>query len=270
MRVALLQLNSRDDKSANIATITRLFEEKIAGRDVDLVAAPEYSTFLGGLREEQWAAAETFPDGEGYRALQGLAKTYGVAVHTGSMIERDGNKHYNTSVVFGPDGTELARYRKIHLFDVETPGGHVFRESDVIDRGGEIVDFTFDGHKFGCSICYDMRFSELYLQHMRNGCDVIMVPAAFNMETGKDHWEALLRARAIETQSWVIAAGQIGFHREAAGERACYGNSMVIDPWGNIVARASARPGVTLAAVDFDYARHVRTILPSNNHHVLA
>jgi nitrilase len=270
MRVALLQLNSRDDKSANIATITRLFEEKIAGRDVDLVAAPEYSTFLGGLREEQWAAAETFPDGEGYRALQGLAKTYGVAVHTGSMIERDGNKHYNTSVVFGPDGTELARYRKIHLFDVETPGGHVFRESDVIDRGGEVVDFTYDGHKFGCSICYDMRFSELYLQHMRNGCDVIMVPAAFNMETGKDHWEALLRARAIETQSWVIAAGQIGFHREAAGERACYGNSMVIDPWGNIVARASARPGVTLADVDFDYARHVRTILPSNNHHVLA
>ncbi|AEQ53806.1 carbon-nitrogen hydrolase family protein [Pelagibacterium halotolerans] len=270
MRVALMQLNSRDDKAANIETIAGLLETHIGDRNVDLVAAPEYGTFFGGLKQEQWDAAETFPDGEGYKALQALAKRYGVAFHTGSMIERDGNKHYNTSVVFGPDGTELARYRKIHLFDVETPGGHIFRESDTIDRGSEIVDFTFSGKRFGCSICYDIRFSELYLTHMRNGCDVIMVPAAFNMETGKDHWETLLRARAIETQSWVIAAGQIGLHREAAGERASYGNSMIIDPWGTIVARASAKPGVVIADIDFGYADHIRTILPSNTHHVLS
>ena len=270
MRLALMQLNSRDDKTRNIETITQLFEERIAGQGVDMVVAPEYATFFGGSREEQWAMGETFPEGEGYGAMRDLARRHGVAFHVGSMIEKAGNSHYNTAVVFGPDGEELARYRKIHLFDVETPGGHVFRESDTIDRGQDVVSYDYEGRRFGVSICYDIRFSELYLQHMRAGCDVIMVPAAFNLETGKDHWETLLRARAIETQSWVVAAGQIGFHREPAGERPSYGNSMVIDPWGTVTARASAKPGVTLADLDFDYMAHIRTILPSNTHHVLA
>ncbi len=269
MRVLMLQLNSRHDKAANIKTINDMVDEAMKTDRPDLILAPEYATYLGGTTKEQWAAGETFPDGEGYQAMQDIARRHGVPFHVGSMIETDGDAHYNTSVVFDKDGTEIAKYRKIHLFDVETPGGHVFRESDVIDRGSEVVDYQLGENRIGCTICYDMRFSELYLQHMRAGCNIIVVPAAFNLETGKDHWEPLLRARAIETQSFVIAPGQIGFHLEEAGERPCYGNSMIINPWGTVIARAQSKPGTMIADLDMDYQQQVRTILPSNNHHVL-
>tara|TARA_R110002049_G_scaffold70251_1_gene181553 strand:- start:43863 stop:44663 length:801 start_codon:yes stop_codon:yes gene_type:complete len=266
----MLQMNSRHDKAENISNMESMFEEYIAGKNIDLVVAPEYATFLGGSRETQWAAGETFPNGEGYQAMQALAKKYRVAFHVGSMIEIDGNSHYNTAVAFAADGSELARYRKIHLFDVETPSGHVFRESDVIDRGNELVNYEINGQKVGCAICYDLRFSEMFLQHMKAGCSLMVIPAAFNLETGKDHWEPLLRARAIETQSFVIAPAQIGLHMEPAGERPCYGNSMIIDPWGTVVARASSQVGVTIADIDTGYMERVRTTLPSNKHHVLA
>lgn len=269
MRVAMLQLNSRHDKSANIKAISAMVAEAVADGRPDLIVAPEYATFLGDTRENQWAAGEAFPDGEGYRAMQGLARQHGVALHVGSMIETDGNRHYNTTVAFGPDGAELARYRKIHLFDVETPGGHVFRESDIIQRGTEVVSYDLGDNRIGCSICYDLRFSELFLRHMRAGCNIIVIPAAFNLETGKDHWDVLVRARAIETQSYVLAPGQIGFHMEAAGERACYGNSMIVDPWGTVIARAANRPGWIMAELDLPYQQRVRANLPSNAHHVL-
>ncbi|MFN3524947.1 MAG: carbon-nitrogen hydrolase family protein [Paracoccus sp. (in: a-proteobacteria)] len=270
MRVAMLQMNSRHDKAANIAAIREMFATRIKGQGVDLVVAPEYATFLGGSRDDQWAAAEHFPDGEGYAAMRDLAVEYGVTFHVGSMIEADGNGYYNTAVVFDPTGAELARYRKIHLFDVETPQGHVFRESDTINPGKEVVSYQTGALKVGCAICYDMRFAELFQQHMRNGCNVLTVPAAFNMETGKDHWEPILRTRAIENQCWLIAPGQVGLHQQPAGERACYGNSMIIDPWGMVVARASNKPGVTIADLDLGLLEAVRTILPSNKHHVLA
>lgn len=270
MRIALLQLNSRHDKPANIAAIETMFAERIAGSGVDLVVAPEYATFLGGTVQQQHAAAEQFPEGEGYRAMQNLARRYAVAFHIGSMIESDGGAYYNTAIAFGPDGTELCRYRKIHLFDVETPSGHMFRESDVIQRGSEIVDYPLGKHRIGCAICYDLRFPELFLAHMKAGCDIITIPAAFNLETGKDHWEVMIRTRAIETQCYVVAPGQIGLHEEPGGARACYGNSMIVDPWGTVIARASAQPGVTIAELDFAYLEHVRAKLPSNSHHVIA
>lgn len=269
MRVLMLQLNSRHDKAANLRTIESMVDAAFERDTAELVVLPEYATFLGGTTEEQWAAGESFPDGEGYQALRALAMRHGTTLHVGSMIETDAERHYNTGVVFGPDGTELAKYRKIHLFDVETPSGHVFRESDVIDRGADIVNYPLGEHRVGCSICYDLRFSELYLQHMKDGCDILVAPAAFNLETGKDHWEVLCRARAIETQSWLIAPAQIGLHLEAAGERPCYGNAMIVDPWGTVVARSPSRPGTVLAELDFDYQRTVRTNLPSNRHHVL-
>lgn len=269
MRVAMIQMNSRHNKAANIAAIREMFETKIKGQSVDLVVAPEYATFLGGTPEEQWAAGEAFPAGEGYNAMRDLAIEYGVTFHVGSMIESADNGYYNTAVVFDAKGDELARYRKIHLFDVETPQGHVFRESDIINPGNEVVAYETGDLKVGCSICYDMRFAELYQTHMRNGCNVLTVPAAFNMETGKDHWEPILRARAIENQCWLIAPGQVGLHLEPAGERACYGNSMLIDPWGIVVARASNKPGVCIADIDLGLLDTVRSILPSNKHHVL-
>lgn len=270
MRVAMLQLNSRHDKAANISTIREMFETKIKGQGIDLVVAPEYATFLGDSTDAQWAAGEAFPEGEGYNAMRDLAIEYGVTFHVGSMIESADTGYYNTAVIFDPNGDELARYRKIHLFDVETPQGHVFRESDTINPGTEVVDYQTGDMKVGCSICYDMRFAELYQQHMRNGCNVLAVPAAFNMETGKDHWEPILRTRAIENQCWVIAPGQVGLHMEPAGERACFGNSMIIDPWGMVVARASNKPGVTISDIDLASVESVRTILPSNKHHVLS
>lgn len=269
MRVAMLQLNSRHDKAQNIQMISQLFEQAMSHNDIDLVVAPEYATYLGGSTQDQWAAGEEFPNGEGYKALQALAVKYKVAFHVGSMIETEGNKHYNSSIVFAADGTQLAKYRKIHLFDVETPGGHVFRESDVISRGDQVVDYMLGDQKIGCAICYDIRFSELFLAHMKSDCNVIVLPAAFNLETGKDHWEALIRARAIETQSFVIAPGQIGFHLEDAGERPCYGNSMIVDPWGTVVARASSCVGVTVADLDISYQKLIRMNLPSNQHHVM-
>lgn len=269
MRVLLTQLNSRHDKAVNLDAIDAMVDEALADTDVDLIALPEYATFLGGTTEEQWDAGERFPDGEGYARMSDLARRHGAAVHVGSMIETDGDEHYNTAVAFGPDGGEIAKYRKIHLFDVETPSGHVFRESDVIDRGDRVVDYELGEHRIGCSICYDLRFSELYLAHMRAGCDVIVAPAAFNLETGKDHWEVLCRARAIETQCWMIAPAQIGMHLEVGGERPCYGNAMIVDPWGTVVARAPSRPGAVVARLDFDYQGTVRTNLPSNRHHVL-
>ncbi|MEJ8473774.1 carbon-nitrogen hydrolase family protein [Roseibium algae] len=269
MKIAMLQLNTRDDKSRNISDIETLFRKKITKGETELVVTPEYATFLGGSRDEQWAAAEAFPKGEGYRAMQALAREYKTAIHVGSMIEVEGNNHYNTAVTFGPDGTELARYRKIHLFDVRTPSGHVFRESDVIDRGSRVINYQLGEHRIGCAICYDLRFSELFLAHMKAGCDVIVIPAAFNMETGKDHWEVMVRTRAIETQCYVIAPGQIGQHPEPAGERACYGNSMVVDPWGTVITRSPAQPGVTFTELDFDYLAKVRATLPSNQHHVM-
>ncbi|MCA0964772.1 carbon-nitrogen hydrolase family protein [Salipiger bermudensis] len=270
MKIAMLQMNSRDNKLRNLDTIEALFRTHITPGEVDLVVAPEYATFLGGSREAQWAAAEILPDGEAYRALQSLARSYRTTFHAGSMLEAAGGRYYNTSVTFGPDGTEIARYRKIHLFDVETPSGHVFSESDVIDRGDTVTSYSLAGRRAGSAICYDLRFAELFLAHMRAGCDLIVLPAAFNMETGKDHWECMLRTRAIETQCYVIAPAQVGAHAEPAGERACYGNSMVIDPWGAVIARASAQPGVTFAELDFDYLDRVRSTLPSNTHHVMA
>lgn len=270
MRVAMLQMNSRHDKAANIAAIRKMFETRIAGQGIDLVVAPEYATFLGGPKEMQWEAAEPFPDGEGYAAMRDLAREHDVTFHVGSMIELDGTSHYNTSVVFAPDGAEIARYRKIHLFDVETPQGHVFRESDIIDRGASPVAYALGALKVGCAICYDMRFAELFQRYMKDGCNVLTVPAAFNLETGKDHWEPILRARAIENQCWLIAPAQIGMHMEPAGERPCYGNSMIVDPWGTVVARASNAPGVTVAEIDMGILDRVRTILPSNRHHVMA
>lgn len=269
MRVLMLQLNSRHDKPANLSAIDAMVDDALADTRVDLIVLPEYATFLGGSVGEQWAAGETFPDGDGYRAMSALAQRHATTVHVGSMIETDGDQHYNTAIAFADDGTELAKYRKIHLFDVETPGGHVFRESDVINRGSEIVDYVLGEHRVGCSICYDLRFSELYLAHMQAGCDIIVAPAAFNLETGKDHWEVLCRARAIETQSWVIAPAQIGLHLEPGGERPCYGNAMVVDPWGTVIARAPSRPGPVIVQLDFDYQKTVRTNLPSNRHHVL-
>lgn len=268
MKVTLVQTNSRDDKPANLRETEALLRAAIEEGRPDLVALPELVTYLGGTVEGARASAEPLPGGPAYRMLQGIAREYGVHVHGGSLNEADGASLFNTTVVFDPDGRQIARYRKIHMFDVVTPDGKVYRESATYTAGAEIVTYQVGDVRVGCTICYDIRFAELFVALARAGADVIVVPAAFTMMTGKDHWEVLLRARAIETQAYVLAPGQTGPYVEDGIERLNYGNSLVADPWGTVIARAQDGIGWIHANLDFDYQRRIRADLPSNRNRV--
>ena len=265
-KIAIVQMNARDDKDANMAKLDRLIRDVCAKESPDYVLTPEYSTHLGGSIEEQHAAAEPIEAGNTTRALASLAKELGIHLHVGSVLERDGADVFNTSIVFDTAGALVGRYRKIHRFDIETPNGFVFRESDVIGAGTEPAIFSCAGMSVGASICYDIRFAELYLSYAKAGVGMITIPAAFNYETGASHWETLIRARAIETQSYVAAAAQIGMHPTPNGERPCFGNSMIVDPWGKVVARCSDTEGWAVAVIDTDYIESVRGRMPVAQH----
>jgi nitrilase len=267
MRVTLVQTNPQDDKAANLAEAERLIRAAVAEDRSDLVVLPEVFALMSDDGELKRACAEDLPDGETYRLLQGLSRELSVAIHGGSWHERGPEKLFNTTVVFDRTGAELARYRKIHLFDVETPDGKQYRESKSIAGGRDVVTYELDGHVFGCTICYDLRFPELFQALMRKGAEVILVPAAFTLQTGKDHWEPLLRARAIETECYVLAAAQWGPH--ARGTKHTYGHSMAVDPWGHVIARARDGVGWVTARMDFDYLRRVRGMIPVHRHKVL-
>jgi nitrilase len=267
MKVALIQMNSQDDKAANLEQARRLIKQAVAEEQPDLVALPEIFPLVTEGVALQKAAAEPVPGGETYGMLQELAARHGIVVHGGSIFEQNGETIYNTTVVFDRDGSELARYRKLHMFDIVTPDGKEYRESATFSRGARTVCFDALGTRIGLSICYDVRFSKLYLQLAKDGAKVIMVPAAFTLQTGKDHWEVLLRARAIETQSYVLAPAQWG--RSAGGKLACYGHSLVVDPWGHVIAKAQDKVGYVAARLDLEEVDRVRARMPCAQHHVL-
>lgn len=269
MKVTLVQTNSRDDKAVNLKQTEALLRAAIEDGRPDLVALPELITYLGGTAEGARASAEHLPGGPAHQMLQRIAREYRVHIHGGSLNEVDGTDLFNTTAVFDPDGREIARYRKIHMFDVVTPDGKVYRESATYTAGTEIVTYEIGGVRIGCAICYDIRFAELFVALARAGADVIVVPAAFTMMTGKDHWEVLLRARAIETQAYVLAPGQAGSYVEDGIERMSYGNSLVADPWGTVIARAQDGVGWVHAKLDFEYQHRIRADLPSNRNRVL-
>lgn len=270
MKVTLLQTNSRDDKAVNLEEVEALLRAAIEDGAPDLVALPELFTYLGGTVEGARVSAEALPGGPAHTMLSRIAREYGVNIHGGSMNEVDGGALFNTTLAFNRDGEQVARYRKIHMFDIVTPDGKVYRESATYTPGGEIVVYEADGVRIGCAICYDLRFAEIFLALARARADVIVLPAAFTMLTGKDHWEVLLRARAIETQSYVLAPGQTGAYVEEGIDRLNYGNSLVVDPWGTVIARAQDKVGWVHATLDFDYLAKVRADLPSNANRVLA
>ncbi|MGH6943357.1 MAG: carbon-nitrogen hydrolase family protein, partial [Geminicoccaceae bacterium] len=199
--------------------------------------------------------------------LQELAARHRIVLHGGSLIEQDGDQIFNTTVVFDRDGRELARYRKLHLFDITTPDGKEYRESKTFGRGARVVAYDALGTRIGCSICYDVRFAELYLELARQGAKVILVPAAFTLQTGRDHWEVLLRARAIETQTYVLAPAQWG--RYAGGARVNYGHSLIADPWGHVIAKAQDKVGYIALRLDLDEVERVRARMPCAQHRVL-
>lgn len=268
MKASLIQMNSQGDKAANVAAAERLVDQAVTEESPDLVVLPELFAYLGVDPAQIHASGDSFPDGDTYQRMARLAARNKVTLHAGSMVERRGNRFYNSTVVFGPDGQERARYSKMHLFDVDVPGGATFRESDTITRGEEVVTYKVGEATVGCAICYDLRFPELFRALRDKGADIIVLPAAFTLQTGKDHWEPLIRARAIETQTYFLACGQAGSF--ASGTKWNWGHSMIVDPWGHLVAQASDGVGIATARMDLDYVKTVRGQIPVARHHVLA
>lgn len=266
MRIALIQMNSQGDKAANIANARQLVAEAAADSP-DLVVLPEYWATLADGRDGFHASAEEFPSGNAYAAMREMAIEHGVTVHGGSIVEKAGNAHYNTTLVFDPSGNLIAKYRKIHLFDVDVPGSVSHRESETITAGDEVVTYKVGDVTLGCTICYDLRFPELFRALRDKGADIIVLPAAFTLMTGKDHWEVLLRARAVETGCHVAAIGQFGFH--ADGKKACFGHSMMIDPWGHVTAQVGDHQGHAIGRYDPLYQSTVRQNVPVHLHHAL-
>lgn len=262
-RVAACQLNSQDDKAANVETALDLLDEA-AAQGADIAALPEMFTFMGE-KDEYRPNAEHIP-GDVTDQLAEKAATHEMWVHGGSMFEvaDDPEKVHNTTVVFNPDGELVDTYRKIHLFDVEIGDDVVTQESARVAPGDEVVTVDTGFTTIGLSICYDLRFPELYSSLAAQGANLIFVPAAFTKHTGKDHWKPLLQARAIETQSYVVAPGQIGDKPTGIPS---YGRSLIIDPWGNVVNRASDKDETVITAdIDFEYLQQVQRELPSLEH----
>jgi predicted amidohydrolase len=258
MRVAAVQLNSGDDKSRNLEVAERLVGEA-AGDGAELVCLPEKWTVLGGS-EDLLAGAEPL-DGPSLSAARGWARALGIHLLAGSIAERvEGQQRLsNTSVLIDPDGEDVAVYRKIHMFDVEVEGVS-YRESENEQGGDEIVTAPLGDIQLGLSVCYDLRFPELYRILAVRGARVVTVPSAFTTPTGRAHWEILLRARAIENQLFVIAADQSG---TAPPHYDSYGHSMIVDSWGTVLAEAESGECFVAADLDFDEQRSQRQKLPS-------
>lgn len=258
MRVAVCQVNSRHDRLANLATAHELLE-RAAKDGADVAVLPEYVDYLGPHDGEP---KPEDVDGEFATSFAQAARRLRMWVVAGSFHETvpDDSRTYNTSLVFNRSGELAASYRKIHLFDVNIPDRVTHGESRTVAPGEKIVTVDVDGVRVGMSICYDLRFPELYRRLAADGARMLLVPAAFTAHTGRDHWEVLLRARAIENQCYVVAAAQTGDHEPG---RSCYGRSMVIDPWGTVVAQASDGVGIIVTDLSFDRVDKIRREIPS-------
>jgi deaminated glutathione amidase len=259
VRVAAVQLNSNGEKARNLAVAERLVRAAAAD-GAELIALPEkWNPLAAG--EELAAGAEPL-GGPSLGAARAWARELGIHLLAGSIAERDaeeGGKAFNTSVLIGPDGGDLALYRKIHMFDVEA-GGVTYRESEHERAGEEIVSARLDGLELGLTICYDLRFPELYRILAVRGARLIAVPSAFTAATGRDHWQVLLRARAIENQVFVIAPNQFG---EAPPHYSSYGRSAIVDPWGVVLATAADEECFVAAELDLGAQERIRDQLPA-------
>lgn len=254
LRIALIQMDTREDKRANLETARR-FAGEAADRQADLILFPERMEYIGADLPNN----ASDPKGETTQFFGELAREHGVYLMGGITEKLPGIRQANTSLLFGPQGNLLASYRKLHMFDVDIAGGPVYRESDEIERGGEIVVARTRLADFGFAICYDLRFGEMFRLMAKAGAQVMLLPANFTRETGRAHWEVLLRARAIENGCYVAACNQTG-EKDAF---AAYGNSMLIDPWGQMIARAGEEPGVITADVDLRCVKKARRQIPS-------
>jgi len=257
LRAAVVQLNSTNDKARNLAAAERLVRAAAADR-AELVALPEKWNLLAA-GAELVAGAEAL-DGPSLTAARGWARAAGIHLLAGSIAERaPEGKAFNTSVLIGPDGEDLATYRKIHMFDVDV-GGVSYRESEHEEPGEEIVTAPLGDVAVGLSVCYDLRFPELFRILAVRGARLLTIPSAFTRATGRDHWEVLLRARAIENQVFVLAPNQVG---EAPPHFDSNGRSMIVDPWGVVLATAADEECFVSAELDLSAQERVRRSLPS-------
>lgn len=257
MKVAAIQMSSTPDKEENKETAAALIRAAVF-EGAELVGLPELWS-CHGLEKVYKENAEPVP-GPTTDFLSGLARELGVYILGGSILEEASpEKVHNTSIFFTPDGELAAVYRKIHLFDVKAPDRE-YLESASIAPGEELVTAKAGSATLGFSVCYDVRFPELYRLLALRGAEVLTVPAAFTLQTGKDHWKLLLRARAVENQAFVIAPAQWG---QKADGRWTYGRSMIVDPWGTVLAQCPDRDGYALATLDLDYLDRFREEFPA-------
>jgi deaminated glutathione amidase len=256
LTVAAVQMSSGSDTSRNIIESERLVEEA-ADQGAQYIQLPEYFNFNGPFSGFA-GAAESIP-GPTTSRMAKLARSRALTLHLGSLLEVSPveGRFFNTSVVIDSNGEIVATYRKIHLFDVNVPGAIVHRESDIIAPGDEMVVARFDGIALGLSVCFDVRFPELYRGLVLAGATVVAIPAAFNAVTGRAHWDLLVRARAVENHVFVVAAAQVGTTAEGI---ATYGHSLIVDPWGVVLAESkSQRPEVVVATLDLSDVERRRT-----------
>jgi deaminated glutathione amidase len=268
--VAAIQMRSIGDLAANLAVVRELVGKAAAG-GAKLIVLPECFSFLGRAEGDKFAAAEVL-DGRGpvMQTLAELATKHGAWIIGGGTPETvpdDPKRTYNALVAIDPSGKLVAKYRKIHLFDVDIPGGAVLRESDATAAGNEAIVANIAGVNVGMSICYDLRFPELYRTLVKDkGAEVVVIPAAFTAHTGAAHWHVLMRARAIEDQVWIVAAAQWGKHND---KRESYGHTLVVDPWGTITGELAEGDGVVAAMLDGETIAKRRAQMPVLRHAVL-
>jgi predicted amidohydrolase len=257
---------ARQNVEANLDTCEALVGEA-AERGAELLVLPENFPFIGGLKEKLTLAEPLDRDNPGpiLARMQELAREHRLHLVLGGMpvLSENPQRFYNTLILLDSDGTVQASYRKIHLFDVNIPGGAEFQESEYVLPGEEVVSATALETTIGFSICYDLRFPELYRELSRQGATIVCVPAAFTLHTGKDHWFPLLRARAIENQSYILAAAQHGQHTP---QRTSFGKACIVDPWGAVVAQVPDGDGIAVADLDLGNLAKIRLQLPCLSH----
>lgn len=257
MRISMIQLAAQTDLDENLKNARSWIDQAVAEDGADLVVLPEHFALRETDKERRRSLAEPIPGGKILDMLKEAASANNIWLHGGSFAERDGDGFYNTTAIINPDGDLVETYRKIHLFDYTAPDGTKYNESSMNGAGEKLGLYKIGDLTFGCSVCYDLRFPDLFMAMARQGADVIVVPACFTLNTTRDHWEALMRGRAIDTQCYMVGANQFGTFPD--GSRPTGGRSMIVDPWGTIVTTASDRVGWVTGSVSKSRLDDVRS-----------
>lgn len=256
-RVAMIQMHVEEDKLRNVANASE-FIKKAVEQKVDMAVLPEM--FCCPYKTSNFPVYAEEEGGECYRLLSDLARTYGIYLIAGTMPEKDNEgRVFNTSYVFDRKGNKIGKHRKMHLFDIAVEGGQYFKESDTLTAGNEVTVFETEFGKMGLAVCYDFRFPELARLMVDAGAKAIFVPGAFNMTTGPAHWDVMFRSRAIDNQVYTIGVAP---SRDVNSCYTSYGNSIIVAPWGNVVAQMDEKEGFLIGTLDLDYVEKVRRELP--------